>query len=185
MIEEIEKAVAALQAGQLILYPTDTVWGIGCDATDKEAVQQVFALKERDDSKALICLASNLEMVLEYVTVPNTALEALESAQRPTTLIYNDPEGLASNLVAADNTVAIRIASDPFCQELIRSFGKPIVSTSANPAGSPTPTSYTDIESGIVKGVDYVVNLYRDRRMDTPSRILKIEEDGSLRVIRD
>lgn len=181
----IENALNVLRAGQILLYPTDTVWGIGCDATDKEAVKNVYKLKQRDDSKALICLACDLEMVLEYVQVPKAAREVLDGAQRPTTLIYNHPKGLAPNLVADDDTVAIRIASDPFCQELIRQFGKPIVSTSANPAGAPTPNCFNDIDEAILKGVDYIVNLSQDRRMDTPSRILQVEEDESLRVIRD
>ena len=185
MEQEILNALEALQNRGLILYPTDTIWGIGCDATDEEAVRNVYNLKERIDSKALICLASDLEMVLEHVEVPDTARTILEAAKRPTTLIYHNPEGLASNLIAADDTVAIRIASDLFCKELIKRFGKPIVSTSANPAGASTPKRYTDIHPDILKGVDYIVDLYRERQMDTPSRIIKIEEDGSLRVIRD
>ena len=181
----IEEAVEVLEAGGLLLYPTDTVWGIGCDATNEEAVQKVYALKQREDSKALICLASDIDMVVEYAEVPQAALEVLRSAQRPTTLIYSHPWGLSSNLVAADDTVAIRIASDNFCQELIRKFGKPIVSTSANPAGALTPKSFSDIDPGILKGVGYIVNLFQDRVMDTPSRIIKIADDGSLIVIRD
>ena len=185
MEKEIQLALRTLKNKGLILYPTDTVWGIGCDATDADAVKRVYALKERDDSKALICLASDLEMVLEHAAVSDTAKDALKQANRPTTLIYKNPKGLAPNLVATDNTVAMRIASDPYCQELIRKFGKPIVSTSANPAGSPTPKRFADIDEGILKGVDYIVDLYRDRTMDTPSRILKIEEDGGLSVIRE
>lgn len=181
----VKEARHALNSGQLLLYPTDTVWGIGCDATDPEAVQQVYALKKRDDSKALICLASDLEMVTKYTDVPEAARSVLAKAERPTTIIYHHPRGLAANLVADDDTVAIRIASDPFCRELIQQFGKPIVSTSANPAGAPTPKCFDEIDAGILKGVDYVVNLSRDRIMDTPSRILKIEEDGSLSVIRE
>ena len=185
MEKELNRALNVLQEGGLILYPTDTVWGIGCDATDAEAVRRVYNLKERIDSKALICLASDVEMVLEYATVPQAAREVLKAAKRPTTLIYNNPKGLATNLLAADDTIAIRIASDTFCQDLIRKFGKPIVSTSANQAGATTPKRYSDIAPGILKGVDYIVDLYRERQMDIPSRILKIEEDGSLRVIRD
>ena len=174
-----------LERKGLILYPTDTVWGIGCDATDVEAVRRIYNLKERIDTKALICLASGLEMVLDYTAVSEAAQDVLNAAKRPTTLIYNHPKGLASNLIAPDDTIAIRIASDPFCKELIKRFGRPIVSTSANLAGAPTPKRFTDIHPDILKGVDYIVNLYRERQMDTPSRILKIEEDGSLRVIRD
>lgn len=181
----IAQSIRVLNTGGLLLYPTDTVWGIGCDATDPEAVKKVYALKQREDSKALICLASDMEMVVKYVDVPQTALMALQKSRRPTTLIYIHPKGLASNLVADDDTVAIRIASDTFCQELIRKFGKPIVSTSANPAGSPTPDRFSNIDPSILKGVDYIVNLSQDRVMDTPSRIIKIEEDGSLTVIRD
>jgi len=183
--KELKNTLDVLKQGGLILYPTDTVWGIGCDATDPAAVGQVYKLKERDDSKALICLASDLNMVLEYAAVPEAARNAINAAQRPTTLIYNHPSGLARNLVGTDDTVAIRIASDPFCKALIHRFGKPIVATSANPAGAPTPKCFADINDGILKGVDYIVDLYHHRQMATPSRILRIEEDGILRVIRD
>lgn len=181
----IAEAIRVLEEGGLLLYPTDTVWGIGCDATNEEAVQKVYKLKQREDSKALICLASDMKMVLHYVEVPSAAEKVLKEARKPTTLIYYHPRGLASNLIAADNTLAIRIASDQFCQELVRQYGKPIVSTSANPAGAPTPDRFSGIDPSILKGVDYIVNLSQDRIMDTPSRIIKIEEDGSLTVIRE
>ncbi|NND16168.1 MAG: threonylcarbamoyl-AMP synthase [Eudoraea sp.] len=182
---EITNALATLEAGGLILYPTDTVWGIGCDATDPEAVAKVYALKQRNDTKALICLVANEVMLERHVeSVPETAWDIIELAQKPTTLVYDRPTGLAENLVASDNTIAIRVASDPFCKQLIQRFRKPIVSTSANLADKPTPKSFKEVEDPILKGVDYIVLLEQEKRMDTASAIIKLGNDGTVRVIR-
>lgn len=185
MIEEINKAINVLENGGLILYPTDTVWGIGCDATNEEAVQKVFELKQRGDSKALICLVGNDAMLEKHVTeVPEIAYDIMDVSSKPTTIIYDNPKGIAKNLIADDQTIAIRVASDKFCQYLINKFKKPIVSTSANISGNPTPKQFSNIEEGILKGVGYIVNLHRDKLMSTPSAIIKLGNDSTVKVIR-
>ncbi len=186
MREEIEKCLHVLQEGGLIVYPTDTVWGIGCDATNKEAVKKVYALKEREDSKALICLVANQAMLERYVPeVPDLAYDLMDLSTKPLTIIYDNPKGIADNLIGSDNTLAIRVASDPFCQQLIKRFRKPIVSTSANLAGAPTPASFNQISSPILKGVDYVVALHQEASNQQSSSIIKLGKDGTVRVIRE
>lgn len=185
-IEEINKAIEVLEKGRLILYPTDTVWGIGCDATNEEAVKNVYRLKQREDSKALICLVANDFMLEKYISkVPEVAWDIIELSEKPTTIIYDNPMGIAKNLVADDNTLAVRIASDKFCQYLINKFKKPIVSTSANISGEATPKSFNEISRHISKGVDYVVNLHRDKKNGPPSSIIKLGNDGTVKVIRE
>jgi len=183
---EIERALKTLSAKELVLYPTDTVWGIGCDATAVQAVKEIYALKDRPDSKALICLVSDVKMLREYVEeVPEKAVRLIEASTKPTTIIYDRPRKVAKNLVAEDNTLAIRVCRDSFCQSLIRGLGRPIVSTSANVSGQPTPKSFAQIAPEIVKGVNYVVNLRREIENPAPSAIVKIERNGRLTVIRE
>ncbi len=185
MTEEINKAIEVLAAGGLILYPTDTVWGIGCDATNEKAVQKVYALKQREDSKALLCMVANDAMLERYILkVPDLAYDIMDLSTKPTTIIYDEPKGIAKNLVAHDNTLAVRVASDKFCQYLINKFKKPLVSTSANISGEPTPQNFSQIKSPILKGVDYVVNLQRDDQNGSPSAIIKLSNDGTVQVIR-
>ncbi len=168
------------------MYPTDTVWGIGCDATNPEAVKKVYALKKRADSKALVCLVSNQAMLERYVKqVPDVAYDIMDLATKPTTIVFDHPKGIASNLVAEDNTLAIRVASDQFCQRMIQKFGKPIVSTSANISGMPTPKDFDSVSQEILKGVDYVVNLPLENKNTPPSSIIKLGNDGQVRVIRE
>jgi len=186
MTDEINKVIEILQKGGLILYPTDTVWGIGCDALNEEAVKKVYALKKRDDSKALICLVANDFMLEKYITeVPEVAWDIIDLSDKPTTIIYDNPRGIATNLVADDNTLAVRIASDKFCQYLINKFKKPIVSTSANVSGSATPKFFREISKDILNGVDYVVNLHQDKKNGPPSSIIKLANDGTVKVIRE
>jgi len=186
MKQELLRALACLKKGKTLLYPTDTVWGIGCDATDSKAVAEIFKIKQRDESKSLVILVDGIQMLKDYISnIPVGLNELLEGSQRPTSIIYQDPKGLASNVIAADNTVAIRMVQNDFCRELIRQFGKPIVSTSANISGRPTPGSFSEIEAPILEAVDYVVNLQRDAVNTTPSRILKLNADGEIVVIRD
>nr|WP_299384355.1 L-threonylcarbamoyladenylate synthase [Allomuricauda sp.] len=183
---EINKAFDTLSAGGLILYPTDTVWGIGCDATNPEAVKKVYTLKNREDSKALICLVANQAMLERHVkNIPDVAYDIMDFATKPTTIVFDNPLGIAPNLVAEDNTIAIRVASDKFCQYLINNFGKPIVSTSANISGFPTPKSFNGISPEILKGVDYVVNLPDENKDPKPSSIIKLSADGQVKVIRE
>ncbi|WP_420602410.1 L-threonylcarbamoyladenylate synthase [Flagellimonas sp.] len=185
MTQEINNCIKELKEGNLILYPTDTVWGIGCDASNPEAVKKVYELKKREDSKALICLVANQAMLERHIVeVPETAYDIIDLATKPTTIVFDQPKGIAQNLIAEDNTLAIRVASDKFCQYLINKFGKPIVSTSANISGFPTPKQFKEISSEILKGVDYVVNLPDENKNPSPSSIIKLSNDGQVKVIR-
>ena len=182
---EINKCIEVMSEGGLILYPTDTVWGIGCDATNSEAVDKIYALKKRPDTKAMICLVANDAMLERHVEmVPEVAYDIIDMATKPTTIVYDNPVGVAGNLIANDNTLAIRVASDKFCQYLINKFKKPIVSTSANIAGQPTPENFSKISEAILIGVDYVVNLQRESENSTSSSIIKLGNNGTVKVIR-
>jgi len=183
---ELHNTLKSLQHKGVILYPTDTVWGIGCDATDKIAVEKIFKIKKRSESKSLIILVDSLEMLQRYIEeVPNIILKTLESFHKPTTVIYKKPKRLANNVIASDNTVAIRVVQDIFCKELIKQFGKPIVSTSANHSGKPTPKSFKEIELSILNAVDYVVNLHQYKKTNSSSRIVNINEEGEIVIIRE
>ena len=169
-----------------MLYPTDTVWGIGCDATSEEAVVKVFEIKKRSESKSLVILVDSVEMLKKHVpNVSKAVLELLSKTTNPTTIIYDNPVGLAKNLVTADNTVAIRMVQNEFCKQLIHQFGKPIVSTSANISGNPTPKSFKEIEVSILDSVAYVVNLQREEVNEKSSTILKVSEKGEITVLRN
>jgi L-threonylcarbamoyladenylate synthase len=184
-MSEIHTCIQILNAGGIIIYPTDTVWGIGCDATNPEAVDKIYDLKKRPDSKAMICLVANDAMLERHVEmVPELAYDIIDMATKPTTIVYDNPVGIAKNLIANDNTLAIRVASDKFCQYLINKFKKPIVSTSANIAGQPTPSKFSEISDAILKGADYVVNLQRETENTTSSSIIKLANDGTVKVIR-
>lgn len=186
MQEEIDECIDVLKKGGLILYPTDTVWGIGCDATNEEAVAKIYALKQRIVTKSMICLVANDFMLEKHIKhVPELAFEIIDLATKPTTIVYDEPIGVAKNLISEDNTLAIRVASDKFCQYLISKFKKPIVSTSANIAGKPTPQNFKEINDSIIKGVDYVVNLYQEKNSGTPSSIIQLKNDGTVKIIRE
>lgn len=184
--QEISLMAKLLEQAKTILYPTDTVWGIGCDATNEQAVSKIYQIKQRAESKSLIILVDSVKMLQNYVqTIPAKALEFLESSTRPTTIIYKNPQNLAKNVIASDDTIAIRIVQDGFCKELIQKFGKPIVSTSANVSGEATPNSFSEISRTILESVDYIVNLQLEHQCDTPSRILRITDLGTIEVIRE
>ena len=186
MQTEINNCIEALKKGELILYPTDTIWGIGCDASNAEAVKKIYQLKKREDSKALICLVSNQAMLERYVEeVPEVAYDIMDLAIKPTTIVFDKPKGLAKNLIAADNTIAIRVASDKFCQYLINKFGKPIVSTSANISGNSTPKKFNTIAKEIIQGVDYVVDLFKEKESSSSSSIIKLSNNGIVKIIRE
>tara|TARA_R110002049_G_scaffold306173_5_gene504201 strand:+ start:5501 stop:6091 length:591 start_codon:yes stop_codon:yes gene_type:complete len=183
--EEINECLKVLQAGGLILYPTDTVWGIGCDATNTAAVAKIYQLKKRVNTKTMICLVANDFMLERYIEkVPEVAFDIIDIAEKPTTIVYDNPKGIATNLIAADNSLAVRVATDKFCQYLIQKLKKPIVSTSANITTKPTPKNFKEISTEILKGVDYTVNLQRNEQKDTPSSIIKLGNDGTVKVIR-
>lgn len=184
--EEVNRCRKTLEEGGLILYPTDTVWGVGCDATNEEAVKKIYTLKKRIDTKTMICLVANDFMLEKYVVeVPEVAYDIIDLAEKPTTIVYDNPKGIAKNLIADDNSLAIRVATDKFCKYLITNFKTPIVSTSANISGKPTPKSFKEIDPAIIKGVDYIVNLHQEKAMARPSSIIKISSGGLVKVIRE
>lgn len=186
MKNEIETALEVLENNKILLYPTDTVWGIGCDATSENAVEKVYKIKQREENKALIVLVSSLEMLQKYVPeIPIEVVKILKKTINPTTIIYNNPKGLAKNLIASDNTVAIRIVHHEFCNQLISAFGKPIVSTSANISGKPTPKRFIEIDAAILDSVDYIVDLQRKEINEKSSTILKIGKNGEIIVLRN
>ncbi len=185
MKEEHDKAIATLKRGGLILYPTDTVWGIGCDATNADAIEKVYQLKKRVESKALICLVSDFKMLQQYVEeIPEVAYDILKYADKPTTIIYDDPIRISENLIAPDNTLGFRVCRNKFCNFLLKKFRKPIVSTSANVSGAPTPRKFSEIDPIILEGVDYIVNLDRNKKSLPPSAIIKLTKDGKVSIIR-
>ena len=172
---EVEEALDVLKKGGVILYPTDTIWGIGCDATSEEAVMRIYQLKKREDSKSMIILMADEREVLQYVAAPDLAVfDFLEEQTRPTTIIFEGAIGLPSNLIAADGSIAIRIVKDPFCRHLIRRLRKPIVSTSANISGQASPASFADIPQPVIKAVDHVVKWRQDDHSNSlPSQIIR------------
>jgi len=185
--EDLQEALRVLRAGGIILYPTDTVWGIGCDATNKEAVSRIYRLKQREDSKSMLVLLDGAGKLQGYVDVPDAAAQLLEvsEGQRPMTIIYPHARNLADNLIAEDGSVGIRITEERFSRQLCEQLRHPLVSTSANISGEATPKTYKDISEAIKQGVDYVCR-YRqdDDRAHKPSSIIKIEMDNSFVIIR-
>ena len=186
--EILNKAVDVLRSGGLLLYPTDTVWGLGCDATDPEAVAKIFALKKREDSKSLVLLASDLDMVARYIKeIPEMAVQLVEVNDQPMTIIYPGAIAylLAYNTVAADGTVGIRIPMMDFCVDLVKRFGCPIVSTSANISGEPTPKNFREISQFIKDGVDYIVDpALENTSTGKSSSIIKVGLDATIEIIR-
>ncbi|MCR5246020.1 MAG: threonylcarbamoyl-AMP synthase [Bacteroidales bacterium] len=187
--EVITSALDVLKKGGVILYPTDTVWGLGCDATNEEAVQRLFEIKKRPGAKSMVLLASDMDMVARFVRkIPDMAIDLVEVNDKPMTIIYPGAEHLAPSTVADDGSVGIRIPVSNFCLELIRRFRKPITSTSANISGDPTPLEFDDIPAEIRDAVDYVVppEILEDKiATGHPSQIIKVEVDGRVKVIRD
>ena len=185
--QEIDAAVKVLKEGGVILYPTDTVWGIGCDASDKEAVERVFEIKQRSDAKSLITLVADADMIGRYVKViPQMAIELIEVNDKPMTIIYPGAMGLAENVVAEDGSVGIRIPQSEFCRQLCRRFGGAIVSTSANISGEEAPASFEDINASILDEVDHIVDpCYEEGATGISSQIIKVGLNGEIKVIRE
>jgi L-threonylcarbamoyladenylate synthase len=183
---DIEACLRVLESGGLILYPTDTIWGIGCDATSEAAVEKIFALKKRIETKALIVLIADERSLLQYVASPHIEVfDYIQGVSKPTTIIYENAIGLASNLLAEDGSVGIRICADEFCKHLIKRFRKPIVSTSANVSGFPPPKVFSDIDIVVKEGVDYVVHYRQDDTIPVePSAVVKCNKDGSFTILR-
>ena len=184
--EDIRTAVQTLREGGLILYPTDTIWGIGCDASNEEAVRRIFQLKRREDSKAMICLVDSADRMQRYLRqVPDVAWDVVEYADKPLTLILDGAVNLAPSLIAEDGSVGLRVTKENISHELCYRFQKAIVSTSANISGEPSPACFDEISEEIRQGVDYVM---RSRQNDTskskPSQIIKLGLDGQIKIIR-
>ncbi len=185
MKTEIENAIKVLASGGTLIYPTDTIWGLGCDATNETAVAKVFDLKQRSESKSLIILVDSISMLQQYISnIPDKIPSFLNKTKRPTTVIYNHPDGLARNVVASDNTVAVRIVQNEFCKALINKFGGPIVSTSANFSNEPSPARFDEIDPLLLKQVDYIVNLPAVESKNTASQIIKVGDLGEIEYIR-
>ena len=192
--QEIHNAYEVIKNGGIILYPTDTVWGIGCDATNPEAVAKIYKLKKRAETQSMIVLMNGDKMIYNvFKDIPEVAWKIMDFSdltdselanQNPTTLILDKPRNVAPNLIAADNSLGIRLVKEPFCFKLMEKMKKPLVSTSANISGQPTPKSFKEISPEIIKGVDYVVNLHREKIAGKPSTIIKLTSDSQVKVIR-
>jgi L-threonylcarbamoyladenylate synthase len=182
---EVHNSYEVIKNGGIILYPTDTVWGIGCDATNEEAVKKIYALKQREESKSMIVLLNGERMMYNvFKDIPEVAWQILDLSERPTTLILDKPRNVAKNIIAEDNTLGVRIVTEPFCFKLMERMKKPLVSTSANISGMFTPKTFKEISPEIIKGVDYVVNLQHDKVCKNPSTIIKLGLDSQVKVIR-
>lgn len=186
MQKAVEKCVEVLKAGGLILYPTDTVWGIGCDATNVEAVERVYKLKQSEDKHSMLCLMRDADMIVRYVNrAPGIAFEVMELSDKPLTAILPGAVGVAENLIPEAKTLGVRIPQHEFCQALLRKFGKPIVSTSANISGEPTAKRLKEVVQEIIDGVDYVVNpRFEGKPTLKPSSIIAFGEGGEVEIIR-
>lgn len=184
--EDIRKAIDVMRHGGIILYPTDTIWGIGCDATNAEAVSKVYQIKQRADAKALITLVDSEAKVEAYVQdVPSMAWDLIDNSQKPLTIIYDHPRYLAPNLLAPDGSAAIRITREPFSQQLCLQFRRPIVSTSANISSQPSPQTFADISDEIRQAVDYIcTSRQQERQPAQPSSIIKLSEGNVIKIIR-
>jgi L-threonylcarbamoyladenylate synthase len=184
--DDINKALEVLKTGGIILYPTDTIWGLGCDATNEAAVERIFKLKGRDAGKSLIVLLDTENKLESYVSdVPAIAYDLIEYAENPLTIIYSGAKNLAKNVIHEDGSLGIRVAKHQFCEQLIQRFRKPIVSTSANISGQPSPKNFSEISQDVINGVDYVVEFEQDDITERKaSTIMKLEPDGRFAFIR-
>lgn len=184
---DIAEAVQILKDGGIILYPTDTIWGLGCDATNKEAVERIFEIKQRSDSKSLITLVSDADMLGRYVKkIPEMAISLIEVNDKPMTIIYPDGISLAENVLASDKSVGIRVVNHEFCQQLIKKLGRAIVSTSANISGEETPSSFEEINVEILNAVDWIADpIYEEDATGEPSQIIKVDLDGGIQILRN
>lgn len=187
LIKQVQAAEEELLLGNVILYPTDTVWGLGCDAENASAVKKIFRIKEREESKSMIILAADVDMVRHYLKeVPGKLEDLVKAQERPTTFVLPGAQNLPEDLLAADGSIAVRVVNDEFCHRLIRQIGRPLVSTSANISGAPAPRSFAEISDEIKERVDYVVQWRQEEEAASqPSRILKIDAYGKQTIIRE
>ncbi|MFT6748828.1 MAG: L-threonylcarbamoyladenylate synthase [Flavobacterium sp.] len=183
--KEVHNAFEIIQNGGIILYPTDTVWGIGCDATNADAVAKIYNLKKRIESKSMICLINGERMMYNiFKEIPEVAWQIMDLSENPTTLILDNPRNVTPALISDDKSLGIRLIKEPFCYKLLERMKKAIVSTSANVTGMPTPRSFKEIDPVILTGVDYIVNLNRDKVCSKPSTIIKLSLDNQVKIIR-
>lgn len=184
--DDIKNCIQILQQGGSILYPTETVWGLGCDALNEKAIEQIFDLKNRPANKSLIVLLAEAKDIIKYVATPHPdIIDIIENFKKPTTVIYEHALGFPENAIHENGSIAIRVTTDPFCKALVKRFRKPIISTSANVSGQPTAANFSQIDQQIKDGVDYVVKYRQDDVFTaTPSRIIKISNDGEETIIR-
>ena len=182
----MEKLLETLKSGGIILYPTDTIWGIGCDATDDEAVMKIFELKNRDQNKPLIILVESEKRLQDLVEVPAVAWDIMDLSEKPITIVYDAPKGISKNLLAEDGSIGIRLVKDEFCKRLISKLNKPIVSTSANFSGEKSPKSFADISPKLINEVDAVAESQKSRVSEwEASSIIRVWNDGRIKVIRE
>ncbi len=184
--DEVKNALDVINQGGIILYPTDTIWGLGCDATNTEAIQKIYALKQRAQEKSMIILLDTENKLESYIQeVPAIAYDLIEFTENPLTLVMPGAKNVSPALIASDGSVGVRVSSHPFCQQLIQRLRKPLVSTSANISGQPSPQNFSQISDEIISGVDYVVNLdQHDLSIKKPSTIMRLEPDGKFEFIR-
>ena len=187
MHDDLKQALEVLRNGGIILYPTDTIWGIGCDATNAEAVKRIYELKQRADSKSMLVLLDNTAKLGGYVNdIPEVAYDMAELTPKPLTIIYDDAKNLAPNLLAEDGSVGIRITEEQFSNQLCARFKKPIVSTSANISGEASPQNFGEVSDAVKAGVDYIVNFRQEETKNpAPSSIIKLAKDGQVTIIRE
>lgn len=187
MEKDIEKSLEILRNGGVLLYPTDTVWGLGCDATNDSAIKKIYEIKQRVASKSMIVLLGSIDKISNYVkSNPPIVAQLVETTEKPLTIIYSDAQNLSQEIVAEDNSIAIRVTNEAFSKELCERFGKPIVSTSANISGRKSPQIFKEIEQEIINKVDYVVKFRQDdEKINQPSKIIKLENDNQFSIIRE
>lgn len=185
MTEEVKKCSSIIRKGGIILYPTDTIWGIGCDATNEVAVKRVFEIKKRPSSKALVILVAEVSQLEFYANIPEVAWDLVEYTEHPLTIVYPGAKCISPSLIGDDGTIAIRVVKDEFCKMIINSLRKPLVSTSANISGEPAPAYFDEISQEIKNKVDYVVPLRQsEHKKNVPSRIIKLALNGAIEIIR-
>jgi L-threonylcarbamoyladenylate synthase len=186
MKEDLKNALDILKKGGVILYPTDTIWGIGCDSTNTKAVERIYKIKKRDDSKSMLILIDETWRLSDYIKeVPEIALQLIEVSDKPVTIIYSGAKGISPALINDDGSIGIRVTTDEFCRKLIGALNRPIVSTSANISGSPAPQNFSEISEEIIKSMDYVVKWRQDEKSKSqPSSIIKLGINGQIEVIR-
>lgn len=184
--DDVKKAVVSINNGGVILYPTDTIWGLGCDALNEAVIEKVFDIKKRSKDKSLLILLAEARDILQYVASPHPdIIDIINSFETPTTVIYDGALGFPDDVVHEDGSIGIRVTTDPFCKALIKRLGKPLISTSANVSGAPSPQTFAEVSDDIKNNVDYVVQYRQDDTTKAqPSRIVKINDDGSLNIIR-